>query len=42
MGSLWATTNAIDLAAIDVQLTRMAEALGAEVDPPLGERTPVW
>jgi hypothetical protein len=32
MGRLWATTSAIDLAAIDVQLARMAKALGAD-DP---------
>ena len=32
MGQLWATTTAMDLAAIDVRLTRKAEALGAE-DP---------
>ena len=32
MGSLWATTNALDLTAIDVMLTRLAKDLGAD-DP---------
>ena len=32
MGTLWATTTALDLSAIDLELTRLARALGAD-DP---------
>ncbi|HLL07446.1 MAG TPA: DUF222 domain-containing protein, partial [Nocardioidaceae bacterium] len=32
MGTLWAMTNAVDLTAIDLELTRMAKDLGAD-DP---------